>query len=54
MFGILIDPLECDQNTAAAKKTQKTHTPKTSNNQQISKFNCLFTGGVRDGQQSGV
>ena len=55
MFGILIDPLVCDQNTAAAKKPQThTHTPKTSNNQQISKFNCLFTGGVRADQQSGV
>ena len=53
MFGILIDPLVCDQNTASANK-KNPHTPKTSNNQQISKFNCLFTGGVRADQQSGV
>ena len=36
MFGILIDPLVCDQNTAAAKKPQKhTHTKnlKQSTNQ---------------------
>ena len=52
MFGIWIYLLKCDQNTAANKKNP--HTPKTSNNQQISKNNCLFTGGVRDGQQSGV
>ena len=34
MFGILIDPLVCDQNTAAAKKHTKKHThqkPQTIN-----------------------